>query len=640
MSATPFVAANTSSQKLRSFAQKFVKDPPKDKEGNAIPAPKNDIFERMDLGHKLSQDNSIDDTIDAFPDTRYPVKYIIYNVMKLYKTLDQERPLLTPSSFVAYCLFQLYAFALINDVYGRPHPSFPANQFMDADSRNDLLDAFCNSYVAPFMITLFHALSNTSDPRRPGLQYFCTLAGSRFKTDFGRYLPPHIFLVAHNMSTEADTSRNVAAAMAALINTTLFTDNTEHLDIRVANYLSCGITDTTFYDSWLYEAVKTLFSPVTGKSLLRRSNIESVSLDPQFVSFNQSANTTEDNQYVLFLAADRDNIYSTLDFVSSFSNLVDSAFPTAVKLGSIPDSQHGTTILVHGYSTIALPTWHSRQFKSDTELKLTTKLRTSKYAEDTHFLQVTKYTKGATIEYPDDSKKNFPKGFLLFSDKAHKAKDDPDSEITFDPELHEFPRVLFLDPYTSGDGPVSLSMLAGLIIESYEVDGSSVPMPDPSIGLSVNNRQFLQGSLPLRYIHHGYTGTVYHDIAVLPRSVVKSRVQKISHDLYDMSKNRLGQIDLDVSQAQVTGNPPGFDLVEHIGSLFRMFNRLALTSTSVPTAAPKTVNTWSPYRFVSSRKEEQPQDGTTFMIFNHRALYGTHIPLVSTRHPATVIPLS
>jgi hypothetical protein len=28
------------------------------------------------------------------------------------------------------------------------------------------------------------------------------------------------------------------------------------------------------------------------------------------------------------------------------------------------------------------------------------------------------------------------------------------------------------------------------------------------------------------------------------------------------------------------------------------------------------------------------------MIFNHRALYGTHIPMVSTRHPAQVIPLS
>lgn len=637
MSATPFVAAASSSQKLRSFAQKFVKDPPKDKEGNAIPAPKNDIFDRMDLGHKLSQDNSIDDTIDAFPDTRYPLKYIIYNVMKLYKTLDQERPLLSPSSFVAYCLFQLYAFALINDVYGRPHPSFPANQFMDADSRSDLLDAFCNSFVAPFMLTLFHALANTSDPRRPGLQYFCTLAGSRFKTDFGRYIPAQIFILAHNMSCEADTSRNVAAAMAGLINSVVFKD--DDTEIRVAHYLSSGVSDTTFYDSWLYESVKTLFSPVTGKSLLRRTNIESIPYDSQEISIEMNLDDKFDNQYIAFLAACSDNIYATLDFITAFSNLVDSAFPTAVKLGSIPDSQNGTSILVHGYSTFALPTWHSRPIKSDTELKLTTKLRTTKYADTTKFLQPTLYTKRSELSYPKESN-GLLSGFYLVLNQKHDNKNDPDKEIIFDPELHEFPRVLYLDPYTSGDGPVSLAILSGMLIESFEVDGTSVPMPDPSIGLAPNNRQFLQGSLPLKYIHHGYKGSVEHNISPISRTIAKSRVQKISHDLYDMSKNRLGRTDLDVENQSVSATPPGFCMTDHIGSIFRMFNRLALSTNTVPSSALFTMDIWSPYRYVSSRSEEQPLEEKTFMIFNHRALYGTHIPLVSTRHPAQVIPLS
>jgi hypothetical protein len=640
MSATPFVAAASSSQKLRSFAQKFVKDPPKDKEGNAIPAPKNDVFDRMDLGHKLSQDNSIDDTIDAFPDTRYPLKYIIYNVMKLYKTLDQERPLLSPSSFVAYCLFQLYAFALINDVYGRPHPSFPANQFMDADSRSDLLDALCNSFVAPFMLTLFHALSNTSDPRRPGLQYFCTLAGSRFKSDFGRYIPPQIFLLAHNMSCEADTSRNVAAAMAGLINSVLFVDShDESLQIRAAHYLTAGVTDTTFYDSWLYEAVKTLFSPVTGKSLLRRSNIESIPHSSASRCFNMDCTDDDSNQYITFLNADFENTYAMNDFIAAYSNLVESAFPTSVKLGSIPDSQSGTTILVHGYSQFALPTWHSRSIKEDTELKLTTKLRTTKYAQTVKFLQLGTYTKGSANSYPKDAT-GLTQGMYLIESGAHDAANDPDKVIKFDPELHEFPRVLYLDPYTSGDGPVSLAMLSGMLIESFEVDGSSVPMPQSEIGLAPNNRQFLQGALPLEFIHNGYKGSVEHNISPVARSVAKSRIQKISHDLYNMAQNRLGYMDMDSSDPTPAQTPPGFKLVKHVHSAFAMFSKLSFSSNSLPSPKPATIDVWSPYRYVSSRSEEQPSTEKTFMIFNHRALYGTHIPMVSTRHPAQVIPLS
>jgi uncharacterized membrane protein YqaE (UPF0057 family) len=37
-------------------------------------------------------------------------------------------PLLTPASFVAYCLFQLYGFLLVNDYHGRPNPSFYASE--------------------------------------------------------------------------------------------------------------------------------------------------------------------------------------------------------------------------------------------------------------------------------------------------------------------------------------------------------------------------------------------------------------------------------------------------------------------------------------------------------------------------------
>jgi hypothetical protein len=641
------------SQKLRDFSKKFDRPEPPTQDGPPLPAPKDDIFERMDIATKLEQDNSLEATIDVFPDVRYILLFIIFNVMKTYKSVTTERPVLTPGSYVAYCLYLTYAFALINDYYGRPTTSFPASQFMNDDTRAQLLDALCRAYVPPFMLTIFSALADCNDPRRPGLIYICTLAGSRFNTDFGRYIPAQIFQYMHNLSTEADTSRDVQSAMAALLNTTLFRFATTTTDVHVYNYVAAAYgQDNHIYESWFYDAIKTLFSPVTGKSLLRRTNIQSLPLKRSTITNNPGINNTDttSNAYIMYLNADSKNSRSTLKFISTFSALVKSDLKGAFQLGAVPDSLNGVNITVHGYSRLSTPTYHDVSTTHSVKKDAIVEDDDEEFATAIGFKQPTKFTAGSRLPSTADQKdtslplsklKHLIQGLVLYqNDDDHKESDEPDKEMSYSTDLDLAPRTVYLDPYTHGDGPISYSMLAGLLIESEELDGSSVPMPNTDTGLAKINRDFLQGAIPLKAAHHAWHTGTRHTVSPLPRTILKRELQKISHDLYSIEVNRLGHMDATVSDATAPTAPAGFKLFEHIRGSFLMFNKFSFSTDPRTHTAPVTLNAWSPYRYVTCDEDEHPADENTYMIVNFRTLYGTHIPLIGMRHPSVVIPIS
>lgn len=632
-----------SSAKLRDFSKKFERPAPPEGDSVPTPAPRDNIFERMDLANKLEHDNSLDDVIDVFPDTRFPLIFIIFNVMKIYKSVTEERPLLTPASMVSYCLFQLYAFALINDYYGRPSPSSPATQFMNDDLRAQLLEILCLSYVPPFMLTLFHALADCSDPRRPGLQYFCTLAGSRFANDFGRYITPATFIHMHNISTDEDTSRTPATAMLAFLNHILFNTETNNRPVRVMNYFSAGATATTYHASWLYQAVRTLFSPVTGKSLLRRTNIQHIPTNIFTIHTAPAAGNLDlaGNAYCLYLNASSANARHTLKFISAMSNIIKNDFKGVFQLGAVPDDLNGVNVLVHGYSFYALPTWQDLR-SNDAMTGLTTSQDDSTYATTISFMRALAPTVATDRPYPRIDTAHplsFISGLYAQANADYDADADPDHNIPFNESLHVAPRTVYLDPYTNGDGPISYSLLAGLIIESTELDGSSVPMPNPATGLSMINRDFLQGSVPMSRIHRSWHPTASAGIDVLPRTVMKRQYQKISHDLYAIESNRLGRF-----TKQTSGAIPlsfyGFDIKDGIHRAIQMFSKFSFSTSTAPTATDFNFVAWSPYRYVMSDNDEHPNAATTYMLLNFRTIYGTHIPLVASRHPSVIIPIS
>lgn len=635
MSQTPAFDIRNS-QKLRTISKKYEKPAPVENPAADTPGPRINIFERMDIAGNSRHDNSLRAIIDVVPDTRYPLLFIIFHVIKLYADKEQQAaPIMTPASFTAYCLFLLYGFMLLNDYHGRNSPSFYASDFMDSDARAQLFEHLKKAFVPPFMITLFHGLTDTSDPRRPGLQYFPSFAGSRLMTDFGRLIAPQIFLFMHNISADQDTSRTANTSMDTLMEHVVFNQTTATTGpIYVANFFGAATSSGTFRN-WLYQAVNTLFSPVTGKSLTRRTNIEHVPAFPIFMSSDQTTHNSRQtsNMYIMFLNASSNNVKSTQKFISEFSNISKSIYGATFQLGAIPDDLAGVSIMTHGYSTFALPTWHTTPVTKTAAGHKSIPVDT--YATAIKFLQPLPYTKGVSLKYPADATK-IEKLFYLIHDHTHAEKDEPSSDkvITFDEEVHVHPGTQWLQPYSQGDQAISYAVISGLLIESFEIDGSSVPLPQPEIGIRHANNQFMQGSLPLTNVQHGIQSHGFHPFA---RSVARKNAQKISVDFYNMAQNRLPNFDTDIANTTAPTAIPGFTIVEHVRAMYASFSKLSFMSDAAPPSDSR-FHVWSPYRHVIDEQDAIPEESSIIMLFNHRCFYGTSVPLTGTEHPSILIP--
>lgn len=624
------------SQKLRNASKKYERPAPPENPAADTPGPRLNIFERMDIPGNSRHDSSLRAVIDTVPDFRYPLLFIIFHVIKLYADKEQQAaPLMTPASFTYYCMLLTYAFLLVNDYHGRPSPSHYASNFMDSDARTQLFEHLKKAYVPPFMLTLFHGLTDTSDPRRPGLQYFATLAGSRFATDFGRLIPPQIFCYMHNISADQDTSRNAATSMEQLTATEIFSE--PPLQSHIAGHFLGAPSNNATYRNWLYKAVLTLFSPVCAKSLLRRTNIEPINVYPTRISSDQSVNNDiqTGNLYTIFLNANKKNVKHTQNFVNEFSAIAKNIFEAKFQLGAVPDDLSGISIMTHSYSQFALPTWTSKSYDNTKDPKY---IDSEAFASKIKFLQEQTYpsTGNGKLRYPqDDSKIN--KLLYLVLNSNHDSTKEPrdDTFITFDPETHVSPGMLWLQPYTSGDQAIGYSMISGLNIESFEIDGSSVPAPNPAVGLRHANVQFMQGALPLTHVIQGINAI---GISPFDRKVVKRNNQKISVDFFNMAENRLPRFDLDTADPVPT-SIPGFTTVDHVRSFFRAATKWSFMSDSAPPNDYRAV-VWSPYRYVTSDEDEIPAEDNILMFTNEVTKYGTSVPLTGTEHASVIIPIS
>lgn len=629
----------SNSQKLRAFARKFDRPAPPDVNQAPQPKPRNDIFERMDLPRNIRQTSSLAQHIDVTPDTRYIFLFIVFNVCKLYPSLEQNgRPLLTPSSLVAYCLFLTYGFMLINDYQGRPHPSFWAHNFMDSRARRTLYESLLRCYVPSFMMPIFHALADTSDPRRTGLEYFATLAGSFFDIDFGRLIPPQVFIFAHNMSTEQDTSRKPEEAIENLLEWAVFRNNATNTEINVAQYFSAATEDGTYY-SWMYQTLNLLFSPVTGKSILRRTNIQAIPCFNMNISADHSDVTRNVNPYIIYGNADDNNVFNTDKFIKEFSTIAKTDLDGSYQLGAIPDGLSGLAILNHGYAQTAVPTWHNLKVDAS---KHDTFITVSTYAQKLGFLQPSTFVPGQKIPLPKDFDAAIRRMFLWTFEKKHDEDKEPKSDryISFDSDIHEHPPALYLLPYEEGDGPVSYAMIGGLLIESLELDGTSVPLPNPAQKLSDNNSQFAQGAIPLNHVIKGYGSQDETRINAFERAKLRKAQQQISFDLYDLAVNRLGYVDEVVEDANQPNEMPGFQPADHVRGFNRIYSKFSFRLGSALKVDKRRFAVWSPYRFIHDERNTMPQAKDIYMLTNFRAMYGTHVPLVETDAPSAVIPTS
>jgi len=616
-------------QRLLDIARRF-ETPEEQPEAAPTPVSKSDLISEINMPQNVHLNTGSDITIDVLPDARLIFRALTYHIIRLYPTFDiRPHPMVTPVSLMAYCLFCIYGFSLVCDSSARRLKSFYCNIFLREPNGADLQQSLLNMYVPEFIIDFIIGLSPTADPRKTGTEYVFTLAAYVSTTDIFRLPSPAMFLHAHHLLANTRTNIDPTVLMNKWYNTTFITMNsaTTPIQYKIANFFGTNYTDGTTsstHFNWLNECITTLFNPVVGRSLAARPTFR-----PHPVTF-PSFPSTDFNPYTFYLASDAPNIFQTTRFIDEISSFFKSCNLASVQLGSIFAKTSGLALLTHALSEPALPTWHVLTVKSSDSDVPDFKDDTD-YATTIKFLGDQSYTTRTQLKYPTDDTV-ITKLLYLVSKGKHDDSKSPETFVTFDPRIHTHPRVRFFDPYDYSPSKLVYSVINGLIIETFEIDGFTVPNVNLRSSLDEDNSQFLQSAVRSGLIRPA-TSTL--PTFVIKRTVTRSDKQKVSLSMFNFSRTRLPQFDQDVSDHTLPASLPGFRSTPHVRATELSSNHYSYKAVRDHTL-PRTIHAWSSYRYVSRQAASINAD--IFFLLSFRTNYGTNVTLSESKHPSLLIP--
>lgn len=602
---------------------------------NPAPEPnyKDDIIDRINAEQNVSLNDGPTLILDVQPDYRFPLITVIYHVIRIYATLDQRNnPIITPASLTAYCMSIIYGFALISDSENiRITKSTYADAFTDNPVRRDLLLELERSFVPPFLRNILTGLMPTSDPRRPNISFVNTFAGFNSSYDYGRTFPISMFLKAHHLVATRPSNSNPTT----IFNDWLLMPVTQNAyTLHIAKLLGAGAASGT-YDNWLLTRIRTLFNPVTSRSNTTRPTFSPITTFPYDIT------SWEFNPYIYLLNADKDNIYTTLTFIKSMSSIINEQLSGSTQLGSLFDTPSGVQIMTHFYQGPALPTWHwFTPSPNEKEITATT------FATVLKFLTPPTNGNDHELPYPENDNLIDKLLYLVKKTSKHDAQNDPRSYIEFDSDEHVTPDVRYFDPYNYSASSLPYTMMTGLLIETEEIDGFTVPQPNINISLFDDNAHVLQSAVPLKNIRSATSiGDAGTPTDLFWRSVQTFVSPKIGVSLYDFSINALPYFDQQVSDAQPSALY-GFDAEDHHSRFTRAFSKFGFRLPSMEQSKPanipdQSLYAWSSYRYVNTAAPRAtPRTQRVCMLLNFRTIYGTNVTLSQSVHPSRLIPLA
>jgi hypothetical protein len=618
------------SDKLNQLAIKYAK-PESSPDSAPQPPPKNDLFDRLNIEQKIQLDTGFDATIDVQPDFRFIILSLIFHVNKLYLLLEQKnRPLLTPPSLLGYCIFLVNGFFLICDKYGRHTPSQHAREFLNDSDGNELLQVLLRSYVPPFVIDILRGLAPTVLPRRPGIEVIPTFAGFSFEHDFGRFIPPQVFTIAHSIAASVRGNSDPDTILTQWFETSIIAYDTT--EIKIGHLLGAGISTSGRYENWFQSACISAFNPVVLRSLSQRPTFQRIPYTPHTTPMSNT------NPYTLGLNADMSNVSFTMSFLESLSDLSKSDLHASSQLGGIFSIVSGINIVTHAYSDYSLPTWHLKPLGNHNTPK-----SPSDFATAINFMTNDITNSKTKLKFPTDPS-TIETAYYLINNADYKPSADPDILVKFHPRSHIYNPWRLFDPYDYLPSKFAFPVICGLLIETLSIDGFGIPQPNLRSSLREDNSQFLQSAVKLTDIRKATTYAVH---PVIRRTVTRDDKQKVHIMLYDMARNRLGSFGLTTADANPPANIPGFNSVSNVFKRFRLFSSSAYRTgpTTSSRLQLEQLTAWSSYRFIEPSAPRVDFDTEldlkqVYFILNFRTLFGTDVTLAQTEHGAKLIPLA
>jgi len=645
-------------------------------------------------------------TFDLFPNMIVPTTEIMLTSLEYATTLGAEmtgHSKISTATICFYQIFVLYGYFLINDCYVRPNPSNAAKNWLQSSSRTRMIEFIKCLPVPAWMLPLFNQWAASSSNKAANVFIVPTAASVRLETHYGRFFPANFFTLLHDLSATLPGNSDPTIVFSKLLYTQLSSvylqgeTRNYHYSVCIADLL--GFTadtnqqDHEYINSRIFQAFESVFNPVLFRDQQRRKTFATTSLMP--TEFNSP---DEFNVYDYMFAFNEQNDSELFVLLETVAAALSSPASFTKSIGQAIATRSGIAIFDHGYCDYLLPTWTTTHVKYDHKIKgpadpkkfTKTLVSNAKRAIALTFLSgkpttstsktttaiavnVAAHTEGSKPttnkwKYPDDTEvtdtnvitqtRAVPPTYLGPLSTAKNVDHDFPDYISFDQKRHVSPEYVILD--VSGDAEESawLIGLSGKIIETFEIDGSTVAHPDTRNNTANQNHQQGESMIPVRYTISplDFYPRDANNALIAPRD----RADNVSDDRIICSTHLLDRttVGLPVATDTIrdTAIPTGFPGLMTMLNInwisrfqyflgFKTVNRLHHKDDddSIPNMPTHRLYVFSPYMYTGYEDHKDTSFETSKMkaywVTNLRSHFGSDTPLLDATHPFRAHPL-
>nr|QLC36792.1 capsid protein [Sarcosphaera coronaria partitivirus] len=624
-------------------------------------------------------DSSNEWIIDVLPSNIPSFMFILSLAVQFSTLIDHKEHAKSSLPTVALYLMAVYhGYFLLNDLHVRPSPSAHARTWSQISWKNEFANFLLSLPVPQKMETIFAQLAATQTERTKNVFFIPSAAGYQHDVYYGRIIPLNLLAHIHDCIATMPGNSTRLAIMNDLFPRQLYRlrptgNNPVNFDSIIADLL--GITATgnntnagLHTASKFYQMFSSVFNPVLFRDFHRRSSLST--LDLQIPTFK----TQFPNAYDVMFSATAMNLKELKVVLQSLSTILQDHVPMKKNLCQIISESSGTNILSHGYSTFALPTWSSNlnlPANSDFPALVSFKSESpSSRAAAISFLQPADTRPTPTTDLtdvtltggtnPSVSNRHWPWSLLAQTDSATPLPLDSDLITMTDDNEHDhtYPRVLVLD--TLGDKTISahLATLTGKIIESFEIDASTVEMPRADKSLGLQNSMFADSAIPFKYVlratrfYPRQKGTILAPLVrSAPVSTSRLPAATILHDRTHWILPRINKTIIDTGSSATLHDfwqSTDWNWLRYaqrfIGYRTVSNNNHADQDKSAGMELGR-LHLFSPYTYTPYEDDDNDSlvpnmaESRHYFITNLRTIFGTDFNLIEVKHPFEAMPV-
>nr|AOX47600.1 coat protein [Ceratobasidium partitivirus CP-a1] len=644
-----------------------------------VPDPSINFLDTFMANSSARTDHSNEFTIDVFPDSIPTTCYIMSLMSKYMDDIDQKKHgKASLPTMVFYSMSLYYGFFLLNDMYVRPTHSEYADPWHKNEHMKSFADFLGSLPVPEGLMTIFEELFAAEHERRKNVHFVPSMAGYSYHHYHGKFIPPMMFINAHNTmcdvaaTTKGDIMLDFLKRPIYSI-TTMKSNQTYAYTAQALDFLG-GTTDGTtgakFANTKWFQYFETIFNPVIFRSYQRRDYLAEIPLSPP-----KFAHPRKVNPYHLIYAPTKQNLVEQKTVLQALAGIMKGSVPFSKTLVDIISSGSGIAIIRHGYSEMSLPliTHDLSNLSSVTKYTKQSKIDAEDFANAIKFLVIpTKPTTKTAPTMPRVEKDDgtpVTTGYKisrLFSSPYFRVDDAPSTDelpadsdfVTFKETEHLYPKVYVMDILGTTTVDAYKATLTGKVIESFDIDGSTVGQPNIRTALGQENSLFFDSAIPFNMVyrrtHFVETALFTHEAVALRRTKADRQSRHpASSILVDRTKVIIPKFNQQTNDSHGPGNPfVGLTQAAHVSwyqFALRFIGFKSPDATSnpypeIPGRNNRRLIAWSPYVFVAAQDEdsfEEPDAALTrrFFIMNLRTIVGSTIPLVEVKNAIECLPV-